>query len=101
MSSRASGRTAESANMVCSVPMAKSADEKPGAAGPRMGRPRSKVEQAFDTWLDRELQRMFNDVAREPIPDDLLRLIDSGSDGRGRNDPPAASKPGKSEKSGN
>jgi hypothetical protein len=35
------------------------------------------VDQAFDTWLDRELQRMFNDVAREPIPDDLLRLIDS------------------------
>jgi hypothetical protein len=65
-----------------------------------MGRPRSKVEQAFDTWLDRELQRMFNDVAREPIPEDLLRLIDSGPDGAGRSEPATAPKPGKSEKSG-
>jgi len=46
----------------------------------RAGRSRTRVDQAFDTWLDRELQRMFNDVAREPIPEDLLRLIDSQAD---------------------
>jgi len=56
--------------------MTKMPEDKPGT-GPRGGRSRTRVDQAFDTWLDRELQRMFNDVAREPIPDDLLRLIDS------------------------
>ena len=56
--------------------MTKVPEDKP-AAGLRGGRSRTRVDQAFDTWLDRELQRMFNDVAREPIPDDLLRLIDS------------------------
>ena len=85
--------------MVCSPPMGKTADEKPGAAGPRIGRPRSKVEQAFDTWLDRELQRMFNDVAREPIPEDLLRLIDARGDGQPGVEKPADANPGKSEKS--
>jgi hypothetical protein len=78
--------------------MKKTADDKPGAAGPRIGRPRSKVEQAFDTWLDRELQRMFNDVAREPIPEDLLRLIDS-RDERADAAKPADAKPAKPEKS--
>jgi len=37
------------------------------------GRP---VDQAFDTWLQRELHQMYDKVAREPIPDDLLKLID-------------------------
>jgi hypothetical protein len=39
------------------------------------GRARSP-ESAFDMWLQRELQKMFSDVTQEPIPDDLLRLID-------------------------
>lgn len=43
-----------------------------GTASPRSRSP----ESAFDMWLQRELQKMFSDVAQEPIPDDLLRLID-------------------------
>lgn len=33
------------------------------------------VDKAFDTWLQRGLHEIFDDVAREPVPDDLLKLI--------------------------
>lgn len=39
-------------------------------------RPRRKPETAFDKWLTRSLHQMFDDVAREPIPDELLKLIE-------------------------
>jgi len=42
-------------------------------------RPRAKAGRsstAFDLWLQRELQDMFADVSREPVPDELMRLID-------------------------
>ena len=42
---------------------------------PEPSRSRSP-ESAFDMWLQRELQKMFSDVAQEPIPDELMRLID-------------------------
>ena len=31
---------------------------------------------AFDLWLQRGLHKLFDDVASEPIPDELLRLIE-------------------------
>lgn len=34
------------------------------------------VTNAFDAWLDRQLHQMFDRVAKEPIPEDLLRLIE-------------------------
>lgn len=42
-------------------------------------RPRTKAGRsstAFDLWLQRGLQDMFADVSREPVPDELMRLID-------------------------
>ena len=45
---------------------------KPGAVVPRSKRP---GDQAFDTWLERGLHEIFDEVAREPIPDELLKLI--------------------------
>ncbi len=36
--------------------------------------PRS-VDVAFDVWLQRGLHQLYDDVAREPIPDELLKLI--------------------------
>ncbi len=39
-------------------------------------------EAAFDVWLRRGLHDMFDDVMREPIPDDLLRLIEDDRKGR-------------------
>lgn len=37
--------------------------------------PKLPVGKAFDIWLQRGLHDIFDDVAREPIPDDLLKLI--------------------------
>ncbi len=35
-----------------------------------------KVERAFDQWLDRGLHELYDEVVREPIPSELLRLIE-------------------------
>ena len=32
---------------------------------------------AFDLWLQRGLHQMYDDVANEPIPDDLLKIIEN------------------------
>ena len=41
---------------------------------PRRGK--SKPESAFDQWLNRGLHELFDDVANEPIPEELLKLIE-------------------------
>jgi hypothetical protein len=33
-------------------------------------------DAAFDMWLQRSLHAMYDDIAREPIPDELLKLIE-------------------------
>jgi len=43
----------------------------PGEA-PELVRP----EEAFDLWLKRSLHQMFDRIAAEPIPSELLRLIE-------------------------
>lgn len=35
-----------------------------------------EVDQAFDVWLRRGLHQLYDTVAQEPIPEDLLRLIE-------------------------
>ena len=37
-----------------------------------------KGDAAFDLWLDRGLHKLFDDVANEPVPEELLRLIEEG-----------------------
>ena len=32
--------------------------------------------EAFDLWLKRGLDQIYGDVAKEPIPEELLRLIE-------------------------
>ena len=34
------------------------------------------VDNAFDLWLRRGLHQLYDTVAKEPIPEDLLRLIE-------------------------
>lgn len=48
-----------------------------------MATPNGKVrpagpDAAFDLWLQRGLQKVFSDVAQEPVPDDILALIEQG-----------------------
>ena len=35
-----------------------------------------KADIAFETWLHRGLHEIYDKVSREPIPDELLRLIE-------------------------
>jgi len=42
---------------------------------PSRGR-RSSPDAAFDLWLQRGLHTLFDDVAKEPIPPELLALIE-------------------------
>ena len=34
------------------------------------------VDSAFDLWLRRGLHQLYDTVAKEPIPEDLLRMIE-------------------------
>lgn len=34
-------------------------------------------DAAFDLWLQRGLHQLFENVAKEPIPEELLRLIEN------------------------
>jgi len=36
-----------------------------------------KVNSPFNLWLERSLHQMFDDVASEPVPEDLLKLIET------------------------
>jgi hypothetical protein len=35
-----------------------------------------KGDAAFDLWLKRGLHKIYDDVANEPIPEELLKLIE-------------------------
>ena len=67
--------------------MAKSSDrtdgpvDRPAGSGSG-GSGDAAPEAAFDLWLRRGLHDLFDDVMREPIPDELLRLIEEDK-GRG------------------
>ena len=39
-------------------------------------RPRAS-ERPFDLWLQKQLHAMYDEIASEPLPNDLLGLIDS------------------------
>ena len=47
----------------------------PPETPPSVRKPR-KTEAAFDLWLQRGLHEIYDSVAREPIPDELLKLIE-------------------------
>ena len=51
-------------------------DSRDTPARQPLRRVRRKPETAFDLWLSRGLHQIFDDVAKEPIPDELLRLIE-------------------------
>ncbi len=43
---------------------------------PASGRKGRKTEAAFDLWLQKGLHEIYDKVASEPIPEELLRLIE-------------------------
>lgn len=38
------------------------------------------ADKAFDAWLERGLHQLFDDVSREPVPAELLKLIEEHRD---------------------
>ncbi len=36
----------------------------------------TKPEAAFNLWLERGLHKLFDDIAQEPIPEALLKIIE-------------------------
>jgi len=55
------------------VPMTQRKDKPVPVRPPSKDR---KAEEAFDLWLQRGLHKLFDDVAGEPIPAELLRIIE-------------------------
>jgi hypothetical protein len=56
-------------------------DEKPraGRSGDKSRqrvRPKAPADRPFDAWLQKQLHAMYDEIASEPLPGDLLSLID-------------------------
>jgi hypothetical protein len=39
-------------------------------------RAKPSAERPFDMWLQKQLHAMYDEIASEPLPNDLLNLID-------------------------
>ena len=66
-------------------------DDKPlkGRAGePARAKAKPATERPFDMWLQKQLHAMYDEITAEPLPDDLLNLIDRDS----KKDPTSAKK---------
>ena len=37
--------------------------------------PREPGDAAFDSWLHRELSRLYDETLSEPVPEELLKLL--------------------------
>lgn len=51
-------------------------DDENRAGGPARVKPRAN-DRPFDMWLHKQLHAMYDEIASEPLPDDLLNLIDN------------------------
>jgi len=55
-------------------------DDKPNNDKPQQPSARAKMkspgERPFDLWLQKQLHAMYDEIASEPLPNDLLNLID-------------------------
>jgi hypothetical protein len=49
-------------------------NEKPPG---RMSKQSRTTDAAFDVWLNRGLHELFDDVVKEPVPPELLKIIDA------------------------
>ena len=43
---------------------------------PSRARMKASAERPFDIWLQKQLHAMYDEIASEPLPNDLLNLID-------------------------
>jgi hypothetical protein len=60
-----------------SKPVLKAGDLKAGRAADSVRqRAKAPAERPFDMWLQKQLHAMYDEIASEPLPNDLLNLID-------------------------
>ncbi len=52
--------------------------EPPDEGKPTTMRAPSSQADAFDLWLQRGLHELFDDIANEPVPEALLKIIEAG-----------------------
>ena len=50
---------------------------KQPASSQKQSRP---ADAAFDVWLQRGLHQLYDDIAKEPVPEELLKLIQEHRD---------------------
>lgn len=55
--------------------MSEKSKSKPDASSAAL-RPQAKFNPAFDSWLETKLHKIFDSVASEPLPQDLVKLLD-------------------------
>ena len=74
-------------------------DDKPRSGRGRRNRPgtraKAPAERPFDMWLQKQLHAMYDEIAGEPLPDDLLSLIDQRRRRDRRRRKSGSGKPGK------
>ncbi|WP_237217155.1 hypothetical protein [Falsiroseomonas oryziterrae] len=58
-------------------------DPPPSPPGEGATQPNA-AEAAFDLWLNRSLHQLYDGVAAEPVPPELLRLIETDRGRRGK-----------------
>jgi len=68
-------RPAASSLLARTMSNAKSGRVGGGSPGPSE-RQEKRPAEAFDIWLQQGLHKLYDSVANEPIPDELLRLIE-------------------------
>lgn len=49
---------------------------KPSANGHKIEADKATKADAFDIWLNRGLHQLYDNIAQEPVPPELLRLIE-------------------------
>lgn len=67
------------------APPSKAGSKGADAKAPRVIK--ASAERPFDMWLQKQLHAMYDEIASEPLPNDLLNLIDhdaaDADDGKG------------------
>jgi hypothetical protein len=70
-------------------------DDKPlkgRAAEPAREKPiKPTIERPFDMWLHKQLHAMYDEIASEPLPNDLLNLIEHDAN-KGKTPDPSGKK---------
>jgi hypothetical protein len=76
--------------------MATNDDKLEAGRAAKAARPKPKGnDRPFDMWLHKQLHAMYDEIASEPLPEDLLNLIDKDAGKAGKKGSPSEDPPKK------